>query len=1051
MSKDKTEVFRTTKVRTRLRDDGSWLQRRGEHDDEKEEEEKPCHLNGQNQVSVYPNRLAEVRASRVNGAPNETSPVSSPTKPNPPPTPPPTNSETQSAPKPGYLIRGIFTKLDKPPINSPSTNGPSGTTQFTKKPSESYKKIAPYTMKPTLESQESQLSPEEKEKRTEAASNVLRNSAGRQRSYVLSAAKKFEYVSHVTLLILILMLFLTKADEPDTSPSKCVIMDLHAWLQSCRVEITDDDERAATSAPASSPPPSSVAPVTSVASAPKPKLRTPVNSGVKKAVDATYNKPVAPKVEEKEAAPEPAKEDPRPVSVPEKDPFEGMKPGCTKVATPLPKYIPEPEEIKYAVQDETPLVDLTPAAVPLLPTPLSPTAAPAVPLSPTPVSPTPAPAVPLSPTPVSPTPALAVPLSPTPVSPTPAPAVPLSPTPLSPTPAPAVPLSPTPVSPSPAPAVPLSPTPVSPSPVSPVPLLPVPVSAVTEITVKTKQDPEPEPSPKPSSRVDTLSTLSDTLISFNTSSSSLKDNEPDLAKEEGGSADTHTAEEGDEEEPTPAISNSIPTTDDLLSLTEGPGESAEPVPPSPGRWSQYLLSGPDSESKPAKSNGTLDLLPNDVIIMNSEARSLSTQPEEEKPTDETAKETQSSTETVTVTTKTVIITDKSEEDSTDPWSSHVKTTTVTESRSADPFDPYPIGTTSPNSSSDLLQPLSNISINRVSTTSIENKDPSEDTPNALESLADDVIPINTEVKSLSTRRSWTRTWDTSTQQTYTEERDEAIPKGQAEDQNTTVMFERKSKENDSPWDRWTSPTVYTTTYSKGQEDEEEEEEEEERNTGGGLRMRQCCRTIENRAHLVNKSQALQCCESERSASYTYKNCKDLVHWIASSLLTATAYSKKSNTACLALPSREIHSEPEPAMDRYDTYSRTVIEEEQRVQTPEPETKKGFVYLKEYINSTEMSLHNARDTPDGGSDYLTSRSANYSYSSPPSVTLSSTCNYCGKLVGNDAKISIEHLNINCHPACFKCGVCDKPMGDLLFSMFLHEGKVHCESCYSTALD
>ncbi|XP_060903745.1 zinc finger protein 185-like [Labrus mixtus] len=149
--------------------------------------------------------------------------------------------------------------------------------------------------------------------------------------------------------------------------------------------------------------------------------------------------------------------------------------------------------------------------------------------------------------------------------------------------------------------------------------------------------------------------------------------------------------------------------------------------------------------------------------------------------------------------------------------------------------------------------------------------------------------------------------------------------------------------------------------------------------------------------------------------------------------------------------RETHGEPEPAMDRYDTYSRTVIEEEQRVQTPEPETKKGFVYLKEYVNSSELSLHNARDTADGGSDYLTSRSANYSYSSPPSVSLSSTCNYCGKLVGNDAKISIEHLNVNCHPACFKCAVCDKPMGDLLFSMFLHEGKVHCESCYSRALD
>ncbi|XP_022607762.1 zinc finger protein 185 [Seriola dumerili] len=142
------------------------------------------------------------------------------------------------------------------------------------------------------------------------------------------------------------------------------------------------------------------------------------------------------------------------------------------------------------------------------------------------------------------------------------------------------------------------------------------------------------------------------------------------------------------------------------------------------------------------------------------------------------------------------------------------------------------------------------------------------------------------------------------------------------------------------------------------------------------------------------------------------------------------------------------------MDRYETYSRTVIEEDHRVQTPEPETKKGFVYVKEYVNATELSLHNARDTSDGGSDNLTSSSVDYSYSSPStysSGSLSSTCTYCGEQVGNDAKITIEHLNINCHPACFKCGVCSKPMGDLLYSMFLHGGKVHCESCYSKSFD
>lgn len=78
-------------------------------------------------------------------------------------------------------------------------------------------------------------------------------------------------------------------------------------------------------------------------------------------------------------------------------------------------------------------------------------------------------------------------------------------------------------------------------------------------------------------------------------------------------------------------------------------------------------------------------------------------------------------------------------------------------------------------------------------------------------------------------------------------------------------------------------------------------------------MRQCCSTIENRPHLVNKPRPLWSCDSQRSASYTYKKRSILVHWTPSGLLTATAYSR--SLIQLSLLSREIHSEPEPAMDR----------------------------------------------------------------------------------------------------------------------------------------
>ncbi|XP_064875992.1 mucin-2-like isoform X2 [Oncorhynchus nerka] len=144
-------------------------------------------------------------------------------------------------------------------------------------------------------------------------------------------------------------------------------------------------------------------------------------------------------------------------------------------------------------------------------------------------------------------------------------------------------------------------------------------------------------------------------------------------------------------------------------------------------------------------------------------------------------------------------------------------------------------------------------------------------------------------------------------------------------------------------------------------------------------------------------------------------------------------------------------DPEPSMDCSSSYSRTLDSSaNQRPKAPDTESKKCFVYLKEYVDVTDLTKHNTRDNDP---DYVTSSSTSHSYSSPSSYTrstMTSACTYCGEQVGNDAKITIEHLNISCHPACFKCGVCSEPMGDFLFNMFLHKGKVHCESCYVNVL-
>ncbi|XP_049593119.1 zinc finger protein 185 isoform X2 [Syngnathus scovelli] len=434
---------------------------------------------------------------------------------------------------------------------------------------------------------------------------------------------------------------------------------------------------------------------------------------------------------------------------------------------------------------------------------------------------------------------------------------------------------------------------------------------------------EPELLDNSSSKVETLTAMYENLIPDDFNSTSLKDDEPVLAEEEEDSADIHS-EEGKEQDPIPELRSHKARTEDLLNLSSGQEDLEELVPPSPVHWSQDLHSEFES---------------------NTESVTITT-------------------ESVTITTQTVTVPEKS-----DILTSHV-TTTVTELSSTDPFDPHPIGSTSPNSSSDLLQPLSDISIDSSSHTVMERKEPEITMNNRiLESLAEEVIPIDATATSLSTHRSWARTWETTTPlQTTTQERQEAPGVGQQEEQHTLVMFERKSQENDSPWDKWTSPSMYTITSSM------EEEEEEE--------------------------------SSEDSQIHT--------------VTTITTI-------------RETYGEQEGS-----TMDRTVLVEAPRTPSPEPDTKKPFVYVKEYVDTTEMSSRNATGS-------LNRWSSSYSSS------VSSPCTYCGQLVGNDAKITIEHLNIDCHPHCFKCASCWKPMGDLIDNMFLHGGKVHCESCYTATFD
>uniref|UniRef100_A0A8C7Y0E8 Uncharacterized protein n=1 Tax=Oryzias sinensis TaxID=183150 RepID=A0A8C7Y0E8_9TELE len=762
MSKEgnRDTVLDNIKVRTKLKPDASWMQPRDTTRPTPSEEEKPW--------------LAEVRARRLNGAP--TSPISSPLS----STPPPLTADTEiKAPTEGYLIRGVFTKVEKP-VSPPPPNGISTTRHFSKKPSETYKLIAPHTVRSTSRPEDSLLSPEEQEKRREAASSVLKSSSVRKRSYVLSAAKKYE----------------AKEASPDPSP----VGNSPSFVAK-KVEVIDD-EGAAAPVPASSASPSPLSAETSAS--PEPKPRTTSSPVGKTTADPVVKEPVIPKVEETKqetpktdllgnwkpdsknvvtavlvdvassdpqsdysgssdtplidalptlkaaASPAPTSAEPgsdAPASGARETPVPhprlpqlptsastapvksavtptGPKPAVSELAVetksapvaepepkpepqPQPKPKPEPKvEPQPVVPKPKPEPKVEPQPEPVVPKPKpepkvepqpQPKPKPEPKVEPQPVVPKPKPELKVEPQPEpvvpKPKPEPKVEPQPEPVVPKPKPEPKMEPQPevpkpkpepkVEPQPEPVVPKpkpepkvepQPEPVVPKPKPEPKVEPQPVVPKPKPELKVEPQPEPVVPKPNPGLKVEPQPEPvvpKPKPELKPETEAKKEPTSESAPKTSSSfdvltaLSDTLISL------NSDSSRAEK----DPAP-LSNTEPLTDDLLGFNNSLEESEVSVPPSPGRWSQDLFSKLHSGLNPmgiicefqAKTNVAVD--PERSSIREAEG----------KQTDETAEETQSS---------------------------------------ADPFDPYPIGTTSHSSLSDLLRP--DISISSSSPSSMVTK------------------------------------------------------------------------------------------------------------------------------------------------------------------------------------------------------------------------------------------------------------------------------------------------------------------------------------------
>ncbi|XP_041076482.1 zinc finger protein 185-like isoform X9 [Polyodon spathula] len=161
-----------------------------------------------------------------------------------------------------------------------------------------------------------------------------------------------------------------------------------------------------------------------------------------------------------------------------------------------------------------------------------------------------------------------------------------------------------------------------------------------------------------------------------------------------------------------------------------------------------------------------------------------------------------------------------------------------------------------------------------------------------------------------------------------------------------------------------------------------------------------------------------------------------------------SFGMEENTSVTSIHTTKYQTE-DPVHKTFDSSDLTNITTATTThwsETPDPEYKK-LVMVKGYVNST--GFNPSEYSSINKYDDITYSHSNYSYSSPSAMYRSSgtsSCTYCGEMVGDDARITIEHLNIYSHPSCFKCGVCSKPMGELLESMYIHRGQVHCDSCY-----
>ncbi|XP_048883755.1 zinc finger protein 185 isoform X22 [Brienomyrus brachyistius] len=891
---DRQSVLRTTKVRTSLKGDSSWIQQRSEP-----------------QLEQQKSWLAEVKA---------TPPI---LELSPPPSPTaasaatdPSSPTTTQAPKPssGYLIRGVFTKTnnEKAPASN-GTSAPSGT--FVKKPTDSYKKIAPHIVRSGSSSSyvdDVTLSPEEQDKRTEAASNVLMSSAARQRSYVLSAAKKYESV-----------------EKPQDAGLPFVAK---------RVVINDDDDIShkdkgmddmtppvgSRQTVQSVPPSSSKLPVE-----PKPEI-TSVKTSPKDTQFVMEQKPKTEAAPAKTSSVETPKVPPAVVPAPVVSNSSVETPKVPPAVVSAPVVSTSPKESKPVVEQkpETPPVKSSSVETPKVPPAVAP--APVVSTSPKESKP-----VVEQKTETPPVKSSSVETPKVPPAVVPAPVVSTSPK------------ESKPVVEQKTETPPVKSSSVE-TPKVPPAVVPAPVVSTSPKESKPVVEQKPETPPVKSSSVETPK-VPPAVVPAPVVSTSPKESKPVVEQKTETppvkSSSVETPKVPPAVVPAPVVSTSSKDTKlvEMLKKPESPAVKACSA--------EASKAASDSSPAPTPSCSLKPLVEQKSPAINTSSVETPKVPPAVVPAPVVSSSSKDTKQ---------VVGQKWTETSPVKASSPAKAEQAPESnKNIDNQDLISLA----ESGEKFLDPFP--SVPESQKTQVDQK-----TSISLDKLADDVIPFS--IKSISASESATAKEPTTTQSSTDPSPFKEPPK--STDISVMDLFDPFPVD---PNKRSTTPV----SPLKKTEDSFEED------------LNDLCEDHENFTITVEKI--------------------------------------------------EPHNPSPSSMD-------SSLETTSQEATPsETESKKGIVLLKEYVNTKPATGISNNDLFSG--DYISSSVSSYNYSSPTSSSsTSSACTYCGLPVGSEAKITIEHLNISCHPACFKCGVCGKSMGDLLYSMFLHKGVVHCESCYAKTI-